>query len=145
MNTPSTPARRRSLATAQTVKEPAAVLVSLAARTMQANTAANAAKAAYDKLRKELLVAMKAEGFRTFNATAAIDGKQVSFDATIAAGTRNVIAVGKLRKLVTDEVFVNCVSAAIGTVEAVAGKAVAAQCTEQVVGEENVSVKPCKG
>lgn len=141
---PAKPIRRRVLATAETVKAPSAELVSLAAQVMQANTEMNASKKRYDDLRKKLLVGMKEGGFRDFHSTALVNGKTISFEAKIAATTRDVIDVGKLRKLVTDDVFMQCVSASKSAVEAAAGNAVATQCANPTTGEENVSVKPVK-
>lgn len=144
MSNTQTKTRRRVIATGTEEKKPTAELVALAALTLAHNTAANKAKAAYDKARKALLKRMKDDGFREFSATALLDGKTVAFDATISANEREVIDVAKLRKITTDDVFIACVSATKASVEAAAGKAVITQCAYTVKGEENVSVKPSK-
>lgn len=141
---PTTPTRRRALVTAETKKKPSTALVALAAQVLAANTAMNDATTTHRKLRAKLLGEMRDAGFTHFDATTLIDGKQVSFDAVIAAPERAVIDVAKLRKLVSEDVFMQCVSASKQAVEQHAGGAVATQCSVLGRGEENVTVKPKK-
>lgn len=137
--------RRRSLATAKEDKAPSADLVRMAAEFMATNAAANSAAAKAKKQRAALLAKMRDEGFRSFSGSTTMAGTPVAFDAVIAAARGTAIDVEKLRKVTTDDVFMACISATKGRVEEQAGSAVAAQCSVEVIGEENVSVKPHKG
>lgn len=141
---PVTPARRRAVVTAQEVKQPTLALVQLAAQTYTQNAAQNAAKGAYEKTRAKLFAQMTAEGFKSIDATATIDGKSVALKAEIATPSVNYIDVSVLAKLVSHEVFLTIVTASNKAVEEKAGKGIAASATRTGTGTENVSVKAVK-
>lgn len=138
------PARRRAVVTANNVKKPTLALIQLAARTYTENAAQNAAKGAYEKTRKELFAQMTAEGFKSIDATAQIDGKSVALKAEISTPSVNYIDVEVLAKTVSHEVFLSIVTASQKAVEEKAGKGIAASATRTGTGTENVSVKAIK-
>lgn len=109
------------------------------------NKKANAAKAAYERDRKDLFGQMELARVGGFTFTGHDElGSKLILEATISAATGQAVDVQKLRKLVNDEQFMAIVSATQGAIKAVVGEAVLTQCLVPVTGERNVHVKPKK-
>jgi hypothetical protein len=139
MQTQTTPARRRSISAAAAPKV-TEDMKALALTFHKQNVIANAAKNAAKKAREQLLAVMNDAGVIKFDFT----GGGCTLDVKIEAKEAEAIDVTKLRALVNDATFMQCVSAAKGRVEEVAGSAIVAQTAVSVKGEPNVTVKPKK-
>jgi hypothetical protein len=108
------------------------------------NIEANALKRQFDAKRKELFKQQKAEGITSFTCDAIVNGKKVTIESTISTPQRQVVDVEILRKLVPEDVFMQCISATQKSVVDQAGKAIFDQVSTAVDGTEAVSVKSAK-
>lgn len=106
------------------------------------NELMNNHKKTYEAARAELLTKLNELGKETYtHSTATVNGTDVFLEASIGARSQRVIDPKKLHSLVGLDVFLRCVSAAVGAVEGEAGKAIANKCSEMKSGEPNVTVK----
>ena len=106
------------------------------------NEKMNAHKKAYESARKSLYKMMCDHKLQSYsNSQAEVNGTKVSLEAKLGCSTSRVIDVKKFHELVDEDVFMRCVSIAVGVAEENAGTNVVAQCAEKVNGNENVTVK----
>lgn len=106
-----------------------------------ANKDCNAAKAKAEKARKELYQLMKDEKKNSHVATVInSDGLPLPLIAEVGASEKNEVDIVKLRKLVGEDVFMQCVSATQSAVKDVAGENICNLTLVKKVGTENVSV-----
>ncbi len=96
------------------------------------------------KAREALYAAMKGAGIKDFKTQTTTASGALVLESVIKQPKRDVINVEKLRKNTTPEQFMACISASKGAVESNVGSSVAVLCAEDVLGEENVTVKPAK-
>jgi hypothetical protein len=138
------PRRRRAVATAEFLPEIPAELQEHAAVFYRQNQASNAAKRLADAARKALYAGMKDAGLDSFEFPANIDGRGLFLQAVLETPLSTVVDVARLRKEVSDEQFLQIVSASLKAVETVAGREVLTRCSSTVSGTENVKVGPKK-
>jgi acyl CoA:acetate/3-ketoacid CoA transferase alpha subunit len=106
------------------------------------NKAANAAKSAAEKARKALLTAMQEAGLKDADIDLLTEsGDMLPLRAYIDTPTTESISVEALRKHVSEEVFMKCVSATKKAVTEHAGSALATTCARPGVGTTNVHVE----
>lgn len=108
------------------------------------NTKANECKRKADKARKDLYKEMKEHGLQTFDLITSIEGRDVSLEVKIGSSVSTVIDVAALRKIVSEEKFLQIISATKTNVEKYGGKDVSSRVSKTVTGTENVSVKAKK-
>lgn len=143
MKTSATKTRRRAVDLEGS--NPEEELKRLATIAFEANREMNDAKNRGDKARKELYSKMKSLGIKSVDAVAnATDGTPVSIVAKLAVLTRNVIDVEKLKKLVSNKLFMEMASVTQAAVAKFAGTSILNQIVEPKDGEEYVSIKPKK-
>lgn len=108
------------------------------------NVAANKAGNRAKKARAALYALMKSEGVKSFDLTTNVEGRDLSLGVEVSASERTLINVAELRRIVSEEQFLQAISATKTAVEEVAGKDVAMRVSYTETGTENVSVKPKK-
>ena len=109
-----------------------------------ANVVKNSHSREETRARKELYRQMKDAGVSDFEMEAQINGKRIKLKAEIASSMRYVVDIEKLRKLIPEDVFMQCISATQTDVIRYAGQNISDQCVTTQSGSENVSVKLAK-
>lgn len=134
--------RTRSRAAAAVHPNPKVTLamLTLAETTYIKNSAMNAAKRETDKAKKELNILMAQAEVDQFDTT--IEG--VPCEAVIEAAIGNAVDVGKLRKLVPEEVFMSIVSATQDAVKNIVGENILMKCLVETRGEPSLKVRKKK-
>lgn len=105
------------------------------------NNAANAAKRSADTAKTVLDKRMKAAGMKTLRHDIPAGQFPVAVEARIEAGSRNVVDVSKLRKLVNDNQFMVMIGASQKDVTDIAGTNVLNACLVRQQSEETLTVK----
>lgn len=99
-------------------------------------------KKVQEAARKELYALMLKVGKKDyFDNAATVDGAEVRTEAHVGTKPRSTIDIAKFKKMVTAAIFEKCVTIAVGTAEAEAGKNVVNECKVEGQTEENVDVK----
>lgn len=105
------------------------------------NNAANAAKRSADAAKKLLNERMTAAGMKTLNQDIPAGEYPVAVVAKIAAGSRKVVDVSKLHKLVNNNQFMMIIEASQTAVTDIAGTNVLNACLVTQATEEALTVK----
>lgn len=96
------------------------------------------------KNRQSLYKAMKEGKVRSFTVRGDIEKKPVVLDVEISTPTSMVVNIDLLHKNVDEVTFLKIVSATQAAVKEHAGEAILRRCSEEKIGNENVTIKAAK-